>query len=247
MSESPAKHDALLLLRQSIASDTPPVPTTSSEPGDASSVEQNLARATHLQFNHDGHTVLPLSTPTRFESSEKPVDLRSILFAWLNKDAGAADYINATTRLNDELGQDGSAGGSVQNLVFAEKLDLNSWLDGSSEDTEFIKPLDAEEQSRRADAAAEVAAGVKSTGETDRSGAAREARAAKQPEARLREIYRGERKMGDSNTVLRGIKPTVCTIILVAQSVYFSLQLRQGLFTRAQACPSISRQIARQG
>ena len=60
--------------------------------------------------------------PTRFESSEKPVDLRSIIFAWQRKDDPITDYIAATRKLNEEL--PGAAGGAVQNLVFAERLEL---------------------------------------------------------------------------------------------------------------------------
>lgn len=209
MTEKPQGPDALILLRQSIAANTPPVPTTSSTPGSASSVEQNLAHATHLQFNYDGHQVLPLSYSTRFESSGKPVDLRSVFFAWLNKDQPTASYINETQRLNDELGQPGGAGGSVQNLVFAEKLDLITWLDGASDDSEHIKPLAAEAQAEQADEAADLAAGEKGTAAATKDGALLGTKDQRAVDSRLKEIYKAERKMGNRNTVLRGIKPTV--------------------------------------
>ena len=209
MTETSRDSDALVLLRESIASNTLPISTTSSTPASASSVEQNLARATYLQFNHAGHEVLPLSNLTRFVSSENPVDLRSVFFAWLNKDEATADYISATQRLNDELSQEGGAGGSVQNLVFAEKLDLITWLEGATDDSEHIKPLAAEEQARQAEQAADVAAGDHGAGAGTRAGVVLGPEDQKAVEARLKEIYKAERKMGNRNTVLRGIKPTV--------------------------------------
>jgi len=206
MAAAAAALDPLLFLRQAITSNNSPIPTTSSEP--ATKAEPNLASATHLQFNHDGHQVFSFITPTRFESSAKPVDLRSIYFAWLKKDVAIPEYIASTQRLNEELTSDGGAGGNVQNLVFAEKLDLITWLESASDESEYIKPLGGEEAAAQASGAADVAAGTAGGVATVPSSAAG-ARVGKAMDPRLREIYNGERRMGDRNSVLRGIKPTV--------------------------------------
>ena len=93
----------------------------------------------------------------------------------------------------------------VQNLVFVERLDLITWLEGASDESEYIRPL-----------AGDVIAPVPTAGGGGGGAAATAAaatdkvhRAARVVDARLQEIYNGERKMGDRNTVLRGIKPTV--------------------------------------
>ncbi|KFX91257.1 hypothetical protein V490_06005, partial [Pseudogymnoascus sp. VKM F-3557] len=104
---------------------------------------------------------------------------------------------------NNALSADGAAGGAVQNLAFVERLDLITWLEGASEDSEYIKPLAAD--SARAAASAQVASGAA-------GGAAPAASAAgarnRTIDPRLQEIYNGERRMGDRNSVLRGVKPT---------------------------------------
>ena len=196
--------DALLALRNAIAAEKPPVTTTSSEASKPEDIENDLAKATHLQFNHAGHQVLPLDGPTRFESSGKAADLRSIYFAWLNKDTVVGEYVSATAKLNQDLGA--ASKGEVIQLPFAEKLDLITYLEGASDTSEYIQPLAAEEQARQAAAAADIASGA--TGGIPVVQTAGQARIGKQADPRLREIYNGERKTGDRNTILRGIKPT---------------------------------------
>lgn len=92
----------------------------------------------------------------------------------------------------------------MQNLAFVERLDLITWLEGASEESEYIKPLASDTSS--AAASAQVAAGL--TGGIVPVQSAAGARG-KTIDPRLAEIYNGERKMGDRNSVLRGIKPTV--------------------------------------
>ena len=200
--------DPLLSLRTSIASDDPIIATTSEDPGAASDVDPNLATATHLHFSEPNRRSFPLNTPTRFISSDTPVDLRSIYFAWQKKDVAIPDYITSAQRLNDELSAPGGAGGKVQNLVFVERLDLITWLEGASEESEYIKPLDADAASAAAAGSAEVASGAAGGIATVPSGDAA-TRLGKKIDPRLAEIYNGERRTGDRNTVLRGIKPTV--------------------------------------
>ncbi|KAL8814404.1 MAG: hypothetical protein Q9223_006372, partial [Gallowayella weberi] len=192
--------DPLLRLRQSIAASEPPIATVSSDP--SSEATDNLATATHLQFNNPP-TSYSLDTPTRFVSSDKPVDLRSIWFAWQKKDVAIPDYIASAQSLNEELAvKDGAS--KVQNLVFVERLDLITWLEGASEESEYIKGLEPDASATHS---AQVASGAAGGVSTVPSGAAG-TRVGRTTDPRLQKIYNGERRMGDRNSVLRGIKPT---------------------------------------
>ncbi|KAI8156842.1 Cell division control protein 73 [Colletotrichum sp. SAR 10_70] len=186
------EQDPLLLLRQSIASKRPAVPTASS---DASAAEVPLSKATHLRFSHPSIVSVSLDTPTRFISSDRPVDLRSIYFAWLNKDVAIPEYNASATRLNEELG----SLGTVQNLAFVERLDLFTWLEGASEESEHIKPLAGDKEGKEG-------AGASASKAAPAAASSRAGRGTLDP--RLAVIYNGERKMGDRNSILRGVKPT---------------------------------------
>lgn len=180
--------DPLLLLRQSISANQPAVPTPSPAP-DAQPAP--LEQATHLRFPHAGDLVVPISAPTRFvTSSEKGVNLRSIYFAWLNRDVAIPEYNASAARLNGEI-KAGGREGEVHNLAFVERLDLITWLEGASEESEYITPLEGE---KGAGAGAGVAV---SKGKMD---------------PRLAAIYSHERRMGDRNSVLRGNRPAVSII-----------------------------------
>jgi parafibromin len=205
MAASDVTQDPLLLLRQSISSNNPCIPTTSEDASSASDVDLSLAAATFLRFSPEQVSV-PLTAPTRFVSSDKPVDLRSIYFAWLKRETAIPEYNAQALALNAELAADGGAGGEVQNLAFVERLDLITWLEGASEESEYIKPLASDSSS--AAASAQVASGATGGIVPVVSGPA--GRQAKTIDPRLAEIYNGERRMGDRNSVLRGIKPTVC-------------------------------------
>jgi parafibromin len=190
--------DPLLLLRQSIASSSAIVPTASD---DLSAPEVELSKATHLTFTTPTRISLPIDTPTRFASNDGPVDLRSIYFAWLKRDVAIPEYNASATQLNDEL-----QGGKVQNLAFVERLDAITWLEGASEESEYIKPLAGDKDGAASNAAAALAskgAAAPAIGST----VGRSGKGTLDP--RLAVIYNGERKMGDRNSVLRGIKPTV--------------------------------------
>jgi parafibromin len=192
-----AEQDPLLLLRQSISAKKPFVPSASDDPA---APETPLAQATHLQFTEQG-VALPLETPTRFISNDAPVDLRSIYFAWLNREVAIPEYNASATTLNDQLAAGGFKG-KVQNLGFIERLDLITWLEGAGEDSEYIKPLAGD-----ADTAA---AGDAPAAKTGAVASATQARSGKGTlDSRQSGSYNGERRMGDRNTVLRGIKPTV--------------------------------------
>ena len=195
-------HDPLISLRQSIASESPITLTVSV---DSTTPTESLALANHLHFTNPEPHAIPLDALTRFISSDQPVDLRSIYFAWQKKDVNIPDYIASAQQLNDELAATEQAG-KVQNLVFVERLDLITWLEGASDESEYIKPLEGDSAAARS--AAQLASGAEGGVSTVPSGAAG-ARAGKQIDPRLQEIYNLERRMGDRNSVLRGIKPTV--------------------------------------
>ncbi|CAG8114733.1 unnamed protein product [Penicillium nalgiovense] len=229
MATEAALQDPLLSLRRAIASGNLPTPTTSSELSDQPATD-DLAKATHLYFTQPAPQTIALSTPTRFisASTNSPVDLRSILFAWQNKDVAIPEYIAKAQEFNEALKQQTKEGAneeSVQILIFLERLDLFTWLEGASDDSEHIKPLEGAAAAAeaaaaaagvaQADNAAGIAAGAIGGVTSVPSGAAGAAqpgtqlgRPQKQVDPRLQEIYNGERKIGDRNTVLRGIKPT---------------------------------------
>lgn len=194
---SAAEQDALLLLRQSIAAGQLMVPVASKDSTD----EAPLSSATHLLFSSSPQsTVIPLEAPTRFtvHDFKVPVDLRSIYFAWVNRDLLIPEYNAAATRLNEDLAASGS-GATVHKLTFVERVNLITWIEGGGE-SEYIKPLAGEKE--LGSAAAEA---LKSS-----SAPAVSARAGKGTlDPRLQVIYAGERKMGDRNSILRGSKPIV--------------------------------------
>ncbi|KAI9934738.1 hypothetical protein ASPWEDRAFT_139763 [Aspergillus wentii DTO 134E9] len=228
-SVDPSLQDPLLSLRRAIAAGNLPTPTTSSELSDQNATD-DLAKASHLYFVHPIPQTIALTAPTRFVSvsSDSAVDLRSIFFAWQKKDVAIPEYIASAQELNESLKQkehkEGEAEEKVQNLVFVERLDLITWLEGASDESEYIKPLEGAAAAAAvaattspAEASAIIASGATggvSSVPSGAAGAAAPAAGAQQGKApkvidpRLQEIYNGERKMGDRNSVLRGIKPT---------------------------------------
>ena len=202
--------DPLTSLRRSIASSQAPVATTSPSPPSQETITSNLGVATHLHFTVPEPHFIPLDASTRFISSDTPVSLRSIFFAWQKKDVEIKDYIASAQDLNDSLGGTTGAGAAskVQNLVFVERLDLITWLEGASDESEYIKGLESDGSAGRS---AQLASGASGGVERVPSGVA--GRGGKQVDPRLQEIYNLERKMGDRNSVLRGIKPTVSRIL----------------------------------
>lgn len=208
-----AAPDALQLLRSSIAASKPPVLTKTSDPAAAEeSQTDSFAEATDLYFTHPSPQCLSLDTKTRFTSTNPDtaqVDLRSIFFAWLQKDVTVPEYIALAAELDKQLPE----GRKVRNLIFVERLDLITWLEGASEESEYIKPVEGalgagDAATRAADVAGGAAVPTVSgsgVGVTQTAGG----RPVKVIDARLQVIYNGERRMGDHNTVLRGIKPTV--------------------------------------
>lgn len=204
MAAQAEQDDPLYNLRLSIKSSSTPILTTSAEPSPADTVSQ-LSLATHISFNpNDGaHRTFSLTVPTRFAPDSKPVDLRSCYFAYLNRDAPVTDYFAAVQALNEELPS--GAGGSVQNLTFAQRIELVAWLEGDTESSDSIAAIESSALSTAAGTAAAIAGGkgvpvdrnIQSIG------------GGQTVDARLLQIYDGERRMGDHNTVLRGTKNVV--------------------------------------
>ncbi|KAK4176715.1 putative cell division control protein [Triangularia setosa] len=187
--------DPLLLFRQSIRTSSRIIPVSSSESND----EVALSQATHLVFSDSGNrVVLPVDVQSRFMSTEgNLIDLRSIYFAWVNRDITIPEYNAAAEKLNEELGK-----GGVHKFPFVERLNLIAWLEGAGDDTEFIKPLVGGEK----EGGEKVGGGF---GEEMKKVEKRGEKAGKgMVDPRLAQIYEGERRMGDRNSVLRGIKPT---------------------------------------
>ena len=199
----PPAPDVLLTLRRCIAANQNPIPTLNADASSAAETSDNLALAKYLQFPGPKHLSYPLDLATRFISSDKPVDLRSIYFAWQKKDVAIPDYIASAQQLNEELAMAGGTSGSVQNLVFVERLDLITWLEGASDDSEYIKALDAD--ALAAQESAHVASGAAGGVAAVPSGVP----GGKVVDPRLQAIYNRERRLGDRNAMLRGIKPLV--------------------------------------
>ena len=198
--------DPLLQLRQSIASFTPPIPTATLS---ADSPTEDLSLATYLTFTSPTTASYPLSTSTRFISSNDAVDLRSIYFAWQHKDDPIPDYIASAQALNDALASsENNASARVRNLVFVERLDLITWLEGSSDDSEYIKRLDPDSAAAQAAGSVQVASGAAGGAAAIPNGAPG-GRPTRAIDPRLQKIYKNERSMGNRNTVLRGVKPIV--------------------------------------
>ena len=203
--------DPLILYRNAIEAKSLPSLTTSSATSAApSNLTESYLEATHLYFPDPSLQCIALTTQTRFiRADSTPLTLGGVYFAYHLKDQIVNEYIALVTDVNAQLPDERK----VQSLPFIERLDLLTWLESGGE-SEFIRPLEGAEADL-ADAtkqAVKVAGGtavptVAGTGQSATQTVG--GRPTKVIDARLQEIYNGERRMGDHNTVLRGIKPTV--------------------------------------
>ncbi|KAI5788301.1 RNA pol II accessory factor, Cdc73 family-domain-containing protein [Geopyxis carbonaria] len=170
--------DSILLLKASIAAGLDPT----------LSPTDDFSTATHLNFAPlppltTTPTSIALTTPTRFTQGSKPVDLRSLYFAWTERNTPITGYISASTAHG------------ILNLGFVERLELVTHLEGGQEDSVHITPLPA-------------SASASSTTPTGASGKPALAGKVRVTDPRLLEIYSYERVITNRNTLLRGIKPT---------------------------------------
>lgn len=207
MASDSSENDALLVLRSAIAAGVTPLLSVTE---DSSTGTDVFAQATHLHIGtQGGQKTFPLSAETRYTSDGKPIDLRSVYFTWLHKDDTTATYVTARTATNRELASPDNAGGEVSNFPFTARTDLVAWLDGTNEESENLRPLDAAKAAQQAERAAAITAGTADGAPAVGAGGAVKIPGAVDP--KLAKIYAGERRMGDRNSILRGIKPTVWT------------------------------------
>ncbi|KAF3906397.1 Parafibromin [Dactylellina cionopaga] len=183
-----ASNDPLQLLRVSIQTSNPP---KLSDGPNATTPEPPISTATHIIFTHPATVSLTLNTPTRFHTKAgEAFDIRSVLFAWRHKDDGIPAYVAACQAV------------LVRNLGFLERTDLITFLEGATDHSDYVTPLEGAAGEKTGEKAAAAAAAVAAGG----LGAVAKSRYT--TNLRLAEIYSRERVVTDRNTVLRGIKPT---------------------------------------
>lgn len=190
--------DPLSLYRFSVTNGIPPILSTTTSPSDATT---DIKDAKYLIFTPPPSEAaaspksFPLDYQTRFSTKDAtapgPVDLRTVHFAWINKDRAIPEYVASAAALGEGL---------IKNLVFMERLELFGWLEGVQETSEFITPLEGD--------APKAAGGTAAAPGRVQEPAATGTREMV-VEPRLLEIYSQERPIGDRNTMLRGEKPIV--------------------------------------
>ena len=124
--------DGLLLLRSALSASAPldllQFPTAAPSPLDLSQATKvhALADATHIQFPSPTPTILPKSTPTRWQvaAGEDPnaatYPLDALLFAFLHRDDSVAEYIKA------------SRDAGVEFVTVTDRRLVLDWLSGKS-------------------------------------------------------------------------------------------------------------------
>jgi parafibromin len=204
--------DALLLLRACAASKLVPTLTPT----------DSLDTASELTFPPlppltTTPVSIPLSTLTRFIKDNAAVDLRSIFFAWQERETTITEYIASAQALG------------VTHLGFIERLELVTFVDGGPEESDHIRPLP------KGGAATAQQARTSSTHPHQQQQQQHHQQTAqtlqgkvRATDPRLLEIYAGERVVTNRNIMLRGIKPTVRLLHLLFRK--FGL-VRLGLMT----------------
>ncbi|KAJ2985483.1 hypothetical protein NUW58_g5502 [Xylaria curta] len=143
-----------------------------------------------------------------------------------------AAFTSPGSILNQDLG--GKA--QVHKFAYIEKLDLITWLEGASEESECIKPLAGDKDGSASTAAAALAskgAAAPVIGSTlGRSGKGT-------VDPRLASIYNSERRMGDRNSVLRGIKPTDFSHVRKLAAIFMTKKPLHPSSSNASSNPTI--------
>lgn len=200
---NPKAKGTLPLLREAITASLPIRLTQSDQNAAASSVPFPIAN--YISFGASEITALSLSVATEFHSASKPADLRSVYFAWLQKDTGPTEYAAAVNQINAELGSLGKDFRIIQ-LTLVERSDLRGWLQGELNEIEQIYaiiPPDASADEVDSGAVnGQVVAGISNA-------------------EFLQRVYAQERKMGDRNTVLRGSKPQDFEVARRLADIYY--------------------------
>ncbi|EPS42719.1 hypothetical protein H072_3336 [Dactylellina haptotyla CBS 200.50] len=194
-----ASTDPLQLLRASIQTSNPP---KLSDGPTATTPEPPISAATHIIFTQPANVSFPLNTLTRFHTKGgEAFDIRSVLFAWRHKDDGIPAYVAACQAVGN--------GKLVKNLGFLERTDLITFLEGATDESDYVTPLEGASAEKAGDKATAAAGGL---------GAVAKSRYT--TNLRLAEIYSRERVVTDRNTVLRGIKPTDFTHVRKISEAY---------------------------
>ncbi|KAK6340783.1 accessory factor associated with RNA polymerase II [Orbilia brochopaga] len=198
-----AANDPLQLLRLSIQTSNPPKLSDGPTP---SATEPSISTATHIIFTHPATISFTLNTPTRFHTrAGEAFDIRSVLFAWQRRDDGIPAYVAACQSVGN--------GKLVKNLGFLERTDLITWLEGATDESDFLTRLEGaaaekiDDRGAGGGAAGIVASGA-AVGGAAAGGLGAVAKSRYTTNLRLAEIYSRERVVTDRNTVLRGVKPT---------------------------------------
>ncbi|KAF8244819.1 CDC73-domain-containing protein [Wilcoxina mikolae CBS 423.85] len=183
---SPDTPDALLLLRASVANGLSP----SLSPTDSLDTATELSFSPLPPLTH-APTSIPLSTLTRFIKDNAAVDLRSIFFAWQQRETTITEYIASAQLLG------------VTHLGFIERLELVTFVDGGPEESDHIRPLP-----RGAPVAVVQQQHQQPAKQQQQQQSQQLAAKVRATDPRLLEIYAGERVVTNRNVMLRGIKPT---------------------------------------
>jgi parafibromin len=185
--------DALLLLRASVSSNNPPTLTPT----------DSLDTASELLFPAlppltSAPVAIPLSTLTRFIKDNAAVDLRSIYFAWQERETTITEYIASAQALG------------VTHLGFIERLELVTFVEGGQEESDHIRPLPSQPPSSQLKLVSSAAAPApNAAAPVQRQPTPQLVGKVRTTDPRLLEIYAGERVVVNRNVMLRGIKPTV--------------------------------------
>ena len=212
-----AANDPLLLFRNAVVTGNAPSLTTTSDPASApSNLTESYPDATDVFFSLPSPQCIPFNTPTRFWTSDSDpstpsvqLTIGSVFSVYQFQHVNVGEVLTKIAELNTQLPTDKQ----LQRVAFLERVDLTAWLEGGGS-SEFIRPLEGADAAH-ADATGQVVGGVTTAGGPATSGIGAVAgipgtgKHTKTIDPRLQEIYNGERRMGDHNTVLRGIKPTV--------------------------------------
>lgn len=124
--------DSLLALRAAVGQD----PNGFQVLNGSSGSPVSLDKATVLRITSTG-TEFALDDKTAFESTNPElgfIDLKTVVNCWVSRELSVPQYIASS----DELG--------IPNLKFLERTDLVEWLEGSSDDSEYIKSTSGDEK-----------------------------------------------------------------------------------------------------
>lgn len=171
--------DPLIILQSAIAENVTPVLLASDDP---SSTISDIVAANYILFppipgKFDEPIVLGLDIETRFQSKlpeTKYINLKTVYNCWITRELSVTDYIT----VSDERG--------ILNLKFLERTDLITWLEGASNESEYIVS-----QSK----------GTSGDGDIGKKKSLK-----REVDPDLQKIYDQERILVDHNRALRGSK-----------------------------------------